>query len=338
MSCQTRQVDLDEFFKYENQIDPAALSSHDGLYKTNKADLLTCLETITPAESVHPVVDSIAIDGSCLAHIVKPKELTFKNHAEKDFVGKVTSNASKQKRTDVVSDTYKSNSLKSCTRLTRGRGSRRRVTSEGKVPQNWPSFLQNEDNKRELYPFLADKWKNVTNENFVFASKDESAICNSEDASFSDLYCNHEETDTRLFVHVANAVKNNSVERAAILSNDTDIVVIAAALFEKLAEEGLKELWVAFGQSGQRKWLPIHKLFEKLGAERCKGLPFFHAFTGCDMVSGFKGKCKRTFFKVWNNFSDATDAFVLLSNCPTKQALELRNKHLKIHLQLCKSS
>ena len=97
-------------------------------------------------------------------------------------------------------------------------------------------------------------------------------------------------------------------------------MVIAAALFEKLAEEGLKELWVAFGQSGKRRWLPIHKLVEKLGAERCKGLPFFHAFTGCDMVSGFKGK--RTFFQVWNNFSDATDAFVLLSNCPTKQVLE----------------
>ena len=35
--------------------------------------------------------------------------------------------------------------------------------------------------------------KNVTNENLVFASKEESAICNSEDASFSDIYCNHEE-------------------------------------------------------------------------------------------------------------------------------------------------
>ena len=34
------------------------------------------------------------------------------------------------------------------------------------------------------------------------------------------------------------------------------------------------------------------------------------------------GKGKITFFLVWNNFSDATDAFVLLINCPTKQALE----------------
>ena len=153
------------------------------------------------------------------------------------------------------------------------------MTSEGKVSQNWSSFLQNEDNKKELYPFLADKLKNVTNENLVFASKEESAICNSEDASFSDLYCNHKEADTCLFVHVVHAVKNNSVERAAILSNDTDIVLIAAALFEKLAEEGLKELWVAFGQSGKRRWLPIHKLVEKLGEERCIGLPFFYAFT-----------------------------------------------------------
>ena len=86
VSCQTRQVDLNEFFKYENQIAPAAHSSHGELYKTNKADLLTCLETITPAESVQPVVDSIAIDGSCLAHIVKPKELTFKNYAVKKLL------------------------------------------------------------------------------------------------------------------------------------------------------------------------------------------------------------------------------------------------------------
>ena len=43
VSCHTRQVDLDEFFKYENQIAPVALSSHGELYKTNKADLLTCL-------------------------------------------------------------------------------------------------------------------------------------------------------------------------------------------------------------------------------------------------------------------------------------------------------
>ena len=135
VSCQTRQVDLDEFFKYENQIAPAALSSHGELYKTNKADLLTCLETSTTAESVQPVVDSIAIDGSCPAHIVKPKALTFKNYTEKNFVGKVTSYASKQKRTDVVFDTYKSNILRSYTRLTRGRGSRRRVTSEGKCPK-----------------------------------------------------------------------------------------------------------------------------------------------------------------------------------------------------------
>ena len=42
----------------------------------------------------------------------------------------------------------------------------------------------------------------------------------------------------------------NYIFAHAILSNDTDTVLIAAALFEKLAEESLKELWVAFGQSG----------------------------------------------------------------------------------------
>jgi hypothetical protein len=43
------------------------------------------------------------------------------------------------------------------------------------------------------------------------------------------------------------------------------------------------------------------------------GLPFFHALTGCDTVSAFRGKSKRT---AWEIFDDATDTFVPLSEIP----------------------
>ena len=38
----------------------------------------------------------------------------------------------------------------------------------------------------------------------------------------------------------------------------------------------------------------IRKIFAFLGLDICKKLPFFYAFTGCDIVSSFqvKGKCK----------------------------------------------
>ena len=33
---------------------------------------------------------------------------------------------------------------------------------------------------------------------------------------------------------------------------------------------------------------------ENIGLTRASGLPFFHAFTGCDVVSAFRGKDKKS--------------------------------------------
>src|SRR6218665_3093686 len=86
--------------------------------------------------------------------------------------------AKTHRRTDITFDVYKENSLKMYTRLIRGKGSRRKVTSQGKMPKNWPNFLQNEDNKKELYPFLADSLKEANPKHLVFVSKEDAAISN----------------------------------------------------------------------------------------------------------------------------------------------------------------
>ena len=41
----------------------------------------------------------------------------------------------------------------------------------------------------------------------------------------------------------------------------------------------------------------------------CAVLPVFHAFTGCDTVSAFGGRGKKTAWKVWEVFPDVTEAF-----------------------------
>jgi len=46
------------------------------------------------------------------------------------------------------------------------------------MPKNWPNFLQNEDNKKELYPFLDDRLKEADPQNLVFVSKEDGAITN----------------------------------------------------------------------------------------------------------------------------------------------------------------
>jgi len=56
ISCQTRDGNLDEFFCYENQESPPALSDGGNLHLGTRSDILslTCFEEISDATSVAP--------------------------------------------------------------------------------------------------------------------------------------------------------------------------------------------------------------------------------------------------------------------------------------------
>ena len=59
------------------------------------------------------------------------------------------------KRVDVIWDVYRQDSLKAATREKRGLGTRRRVTSSSQIQKNWKGFLRVNENKTELFHFLA---------------------------------------------------------------------------------------------------------------------------------------------------------------------------------------
>ena len=44
-----------------------------------------------------------------------------------------------------------------------------------------------------------------------------------------------------------------------------------------------------------------------------KGIPFFHVFTGCDVVSAFHGKGKRIAWQTWDVYPEASEVFAKLS-------------------------
>ena len=66
----------------------------------------------------------------------------------------------------------------------------------------------------------------------------------------------------------------------------------------------------------------IHSISDAIGAAKCNGLPFFHAFTGCDQVSFFTGKGKKSAWRTWKNVDDVTASFVSCSNFPSDQELK----------------
>ena len=80
--------------------------------------------------------------------------------------------------------------------------------------------------------------------------------------------------------------------KVTIRTVDTDVVVLAVA-------------------SAHR-----HKSTEVWVADRCIALPVFHAFTGCDTVSCFGGRGKRTAWDTWRAYEDVTIAFCSLATIP----------------------
>ena len=156
---------------------------------------------------------------------------------------KVQSYCSKYQRTDIIFDIYRSGSLKAETRKKRRFGARRRVTDKGKLPQNWQSFLRDNTNKTELFNFLATKIVELCTTNTVFVTQEENVLCNRPADQEGLSKCNHEEADTRLFVHARHAAAEGR-KTIIIKANDTDVLVIGVNVLSLLMDIGLEKLWL----------------------------------------------------------------------------------------------
>lgn len=91
--------------------------------------------------------------------------------------------------------------------------------------------------------------------------------------------CSHEETDTRMFVHAAEAV-TCGMTKIIELTVDTDVLVLAVSLVQTLNEMAGQaiELWIAFGTGTNLRYIAAHETSDELSASAA-ALPAFHAFT-----------------------------------------------------------
>ena len=316
ISCQTRECDLEEFFQHENQAFPAALSECGKLYTCQKSQLTSIFETHIPSIDQEPDADVLIVDGSALVHFLPPKKgKTFESYATLDFLPSIYKYATMYQTTHLIFDVYNPSSLKNETRSKRGQSGRRKVTNCNTVPSNWRNFLRHNDNKTELFQLLAHTVSQMSAPNLVIVTKGPSVLSTDEACLQGLDKCSHEEADSRIFVHAKYAAENGS-KAIMIKANDTDVVVIAVSLFPVLQDLGLEQLWVAFGQGQSLRWISVHDLCHNLGQEKVKGMLFFHAFTGCDTVSAFRTKGKKTAWQTWNICPEASTVFSKMSNYP----------------------
>ena len=94
--------------------------------------------------------------------------------------------------------------------------------------------------------------------------------------------------------------------------------------YSKLKEKGLHELCISFEISKKKRQYPIHGMIKNFGILKNQGLLFFHAFSGCDNVSCFRGIGKKSFYQIQNVFPNATETFIKLSTFP----VIVEEKHL----------
>jgi len=285
IACQMRNSDLDEFFRHENQVFPPALSDAGNMHFGCKSDLLSCLDVLVPPVSVRPSIDGLVIDGAVLVNMLKPNlGKTFDDYACNVVIPYIQSQLSHVQRIDIVWDRYDPKSLKGLTRVKRGLGSRQQVTPMAPIPRNWHEFLRSNDNKTDLFMFLADRLCHIEMPagKHIVVTYDTTVLSSLPDYNTSHLsLCSHEEADTRMLLHVADLV-HNGCQKVMIRTVDTDVVVLAVAFAQNIP---CSELWLSFGTGKNHRYISAHELSATLGPDRACALPMFHAFTGCDTVS-----------------------------------------------------
>ena len=83
----------------------------------------------------------------------------------------------------------------------------------------------------------------------------ENCICNPPGMDISAVApCDHEEADTRMFLHASAAVSAGH-KRIMIRSTDSDVIVLGIAAVCFLKQHGLQELWVSFGTGNRSRFV-----------------------------------------------------------------------------------
>ena len=320
VASQVRNGNLDEFFEHENQAYPPALSQNGKLRTGTKSDLVSCLEELVNSRenATHPSVEVIILDGSVIVNMLRPGSAkTFSDYASQVFLPYVASQLQQASRIDIVWDEYRPDSLKAETRVKRGKGVRRRVEASTPIPGNWQEFLRTDENKVELFSFLANRVPYIETEKQVLSTIQSNIVCTQSKNVSRLTPCTHEEADTRIILHLEDAV-TEGFNKISIRTVDTDVVVLAVAAAQR---HGNTEIWIAFGTGKSFRFLAAHEMARILGPDRCIALPMFHAFTGCDTVSFFGGRGKRTAWDTWRSYNDITSIFVSLTNTPVSFVL-----------------
>lgn len=313
--AQSRDIDMKTVLSYPLSSVASALASCDGqsIAHTKKSTMMSLLEEKTKSvssinikESVHStvIVDAMAIIQAYprdkipatfgeLAHSVLLSILA---------IGKKFS----ARRIDFVGDQYQLISIKNMERERRGvdGGNKRAIYSATQpTPKQFTAFLSSGANKRSLQSFIVQHWEKVKVAETIEVYAAVDRVCKllrftanqpcPVVSVVAELESDHEEADTRMLLHAMHADSTSPGSHVIIQSPDTDVAILSLHFAPRMKES---VLWFATGTKDKKRVLSISNMATHLGEKLTDALPGIHAFTGCDSVSSFHGKGKKSGF------------------------------------------
>ena len=224
----------------------------------------------------------------------------------------------KCERVDFVIDQYPEMSIKNVEQSRRAVGGSQQVQIYGrdqKTPTQWKKFLSDGTNKAALAEFLFDVWKDadltvVGNDLTVYIAHEELCHClkvtdgSQAVSTVKDLECDHEECDTRVFLHAHHAAQ----EHETVIIKIQDVAVIALSLQTDFP----CCLYFFTGVGNRTRIIDLAKVSTVLGNSVCLALIGIHTFLGCDSTSAFHGRGKRNMFSVACEKEEYLSAFTPL--------------------------
>ena len=107
-----------------------------------------------------------------------------------------------------------------------------------------------------------------------------------------------EEADKKLVRHALQC-SQAGIGTVVVRTVDTGIILLLLAHAHRVQGQGNIFAWLASGKTPT--FYDITSLSSSLGTDRCRALPYFHAFSGSDLTSFFfnQGKC----WDRWEEFS-----------------------------------
>ena len=324
---QSRKIDLKEILTYSLGMISYPLASADGmLAKTNKSALLQHIEAKCPECLVEQVPENstIIFDGMAVIQALTNIPPTFGELADTLLMYMIqVAKKMKATRLDFVTDRYFELSIKSMERSQRGVGGSEIIhiyKNDQKTPNQWKKFLSEGRNKEALIQYLFETWQKADFQSLTtdidlyithggdchaFVIKDGKMVV----SEVQELTCDHEESDTRMFLHAQHAMLQ-SYQTVIIRSPDTDVAVIGISLKSQFPVN----MFFFTGVGNKTRIIDLQVVVSCLGYEVSEALIGFHTFTGCDSTSAFYGKGKKKAYAIASGNVEFTQAFTKLGS------------------------